>query len=158
MSPDGSQFLFARSFRGMNRAALRAFQATLTERVLGGRSFHCLLSSDEELRFLNRRFLSLDYATDVLSFPSLPGTELAGELAISLDRARAQAAEQGHSVETEIRVLMLHGVLHLKGMDHEKDNGAMRRAETRWRREFALSAGLIERSDARRTGRKRVAS
>jgi probable rRNA maturation factor len=69
-----------------------------------------------------------------------------GDLAISLPHARTQAKEFGHSVMEEIQVLMLHGMLHLVGMDHETDGGAMRRAETRWRKHFGLPAGLIARA------------
>jgi probable rRNA maturation factor len=77
----------------------------------------------------------------VLSFPSEGG----GELAISLDRASAQAAEYGHSVADEIRILMLHGVLHLAGMDHESDAGQMEKAEAGWRRRLGLPCSLIQR-------------
>ncbi len=108
-----------------------------------GRGVTCLITDDRELRALNRRFLRKDFATDVLSFPSsieTPNGE-AGEIAISLDRAAAQAAELGHSVEEELRILMLHGVLHLAGMDHETDSGEMARAEARWRKTVEASAG-----------------
>jgi len=97
------------------------------------------------LRRLNHEFLGKDYPADVLSFPSgEPGGSL-GEIAISAGRAAAQARELGHTVEREICVLMLHGVLHLTGMDHERDRGRMARAETRWRQALGLPAGLIER-------------
>jgi probable rRNA maturation factor len=96
------------------------------------------------LRRLNRTFRGKDYATDVLSFPS----EDMPELAISFDRAAAQASELGHSVEEELRILMLHGLLHLAGMDHETDAGSMARAETRWRKRLGLPSGLIERAHA----------
>jgi probable rRNA maturation factor len=146
MSPDGSQFLFRSAPRGLDRKRLRQFQETLREQVAEGREFTCLLTSDAELRRLNATFLGKDYATDVLSFPSLEGEEGLGELAISAVRAREQAAEQGHPIETEIEILMLHGVLHLLGHDHETDRGAMRRLETRWRKKLQLPAGLIERT------------
>lgn len=68
-----------------------------------------------------------------------------GDLAISLARARTQAREFGHTTEQEVRVLMLHGVLHLLGMDHESDRGQMARAEKRWRARLGLPNGLIER-------------
>jgi probable rRNA maturation factor len=67
-------------------------------------------------------------------------------MAISLDRAAAQAAELGHSLEDELCILMLHGLLHLCGMDHEADSGEMLRAEMRWRKRLGLPAGLIERA------------
>ncbi len=94
---------------------------------------------------MNREFLRNDYPTDVLSFPKLEPNGPLGEIAISADRAREQAKEYGHAVDDEIRILMLHGVLHLMGMDHESDRGRMRRAESKWRRQLGLPAGLIER-------------
>ncbi len=105
----------------------------------------CLIADDRELRRLNRQFLGKDYPTDVLSFPAERGEASLGQLAISEDRAREQAARFGHTVETEIQILMLHGLLHLLGMDHEADRGRMARAETRWRRKLELPGGLIER-------------
>jgi len=111
-----------------------------------GRGVACLITNDRELRELNRRFLRKDFPTDVLSFPSSNGEP--GELAISLDRAAAQAPGFGHSVEEELRVLMLHGLLHLAGMDHENDAGQMARAESRWRKRLKLPLGLVERARA----------
>jgi probable rRNA maturation factor len=146
MSPDGSTFLFRSAPRGLDRKRLRLFQQTLTTLVTKGRDFTCLLTSDAELRRLNATFLGHDYATDVLSFPSVEGDESLGELAISAPRAKTQAAEFGHPIETEIEILMLHGTLHLMGHDHETDKGAMRRLESRWRAKLGLPAGLIERT------------
>jgi probable rRNA maturation factor len=142
--------------------ALREFLDEITRRVARGRGVVCLITSDEELRRLNRQFLGKDYATDVLSFPAGDGLAKAlpdgraskgrgslGEIAISIDRAAAQAKEHGHSLADELRILMLHGALHLAGFDHEKDSGEMRRAEARWRKRFGLPQGLIERETAR---------
>jgi probable rRNA maturation factor len=130
----------------LDTASLESFAEILRDRVARGREFHCRITNDAELQALNARFLGKDYPTDVLSFPS--GTESAhgGDLAISLQRARVQAREWNHTLEDEIRILMLHGVLHLLGMDHESDNGRMRRAELRWRRKLELPNGLIERA------------
>lgn len=130
----------------LRRDELRRFAMRLRREVANGREFHCLVTGDARLRELNRRFLGKDWATDVLSFPSGHGAVL-GELAISMDRAREQAREQGHAVATEVKILMLHGLLHLLGMDHEKDRGEMARAERGWREKLALPAGLIERAD-----------
>jgi probable rRNA maturation factor len=105
-----------------------------------------MLTRDAELTRLNRTFLSNDYPTDVLSFPSGSRTGFLGEIAISTDRARDQAGQQGHAIDDEIKILMLHGVLHLLGMDHETDGGVMARTETRWRKRLQLPAGLIERT------------
>lgn len=146
MSPDGSTFLFRTAPAGLDRKRLRLFQHTLTTLLTAGRPFTCLLTSDAELRRLNATFLGNDYATDVLSFPALEGEESLGELAMSAPRAKVQAAEFGHAVESEIEILMLHGALHLLGHNHETDRGAMRRLESRWRQKLHLPAGLIERT------------
>jgi probable rRNA maturation factor len=104
-----------------------------------------LLTGDETVRVLNRQYRHKDKATDVLSFPAkVEG--VAGDLVISVETALQQAEERGHALEMEIKVLLLHGLLHLAGYDHETDNGAMRRKEVRLRRELALSKGLIERT------------
>lgn len=116
----------------------------LRHELAGDRPYRCLLTDDRELRRLNCQFLGRDYPTDVLSFPA--GDEFLGEIAISVDRAREQAARYGHSLEEELAILMLHGLLHLVGFDHERDRGRMRRAEARWRRVLGLPSGLIERT------------
>jgi probable rRNA maturation factor len=144
MSSDGPILLFRRAGRGFSRKNLAAFARRLQAEVAGSRSFCCLLTDDRQLRRLNRQFLARDYPTDVLSFPGSDGS--LGDIAISVDRARRQAAEFGHSLEEELSVLMLHGVLHLLGMDHERDRGRMRRAEVRWRRALGLPAALTERA------------
>ncbi len=143
-SPEGSTVTFRHLSADIRPRALLRFARKLQDEVARGRSFDCLITGDSELRKLNRQFRRKDYATDVLSFPSgLPAT--LGDIAISAERARAQARRFGHSTETEIRVLMLHGVLHLMGFDHETDGGRMARAETRWRTVLRLPTGLIER-------------
>jgi probable rRNA maturation factor len=125
-----------------------------------------LLTTDAVLRNLNRRFRGKNKATDVLSFPADtavsgskqlagPGAEkIAGDLAISVPAARRQAADQGHSLSTEVKVLMLHGLLHLAGYDHEADAGEMERRERLLRGRLGLSLGLIERA-ARHSDRTR---
>jgi probable rRNA maturation factor len=140
--------LFQVATPGLARRGARAFAKRLESEVAGGRSFCCLITNDEELRRLNRQFRKKDYATDVLSFPALERNKILGEIAISFDQARQQAAEHHHAVSDEIAVLMLHGVLHLLGMDHETDRGQMARAERKWRASLGLSAGLIERRSA----------
>lgn len=148
MSPSDSTVLFQCGSARLARTELRKFAERLRIEVAKGRPFDCLIARDADLQKLNRDFLQHDHATDVLSFPSGAPQGFAGEVAISLDRARAQAAEQGHSLEDEIRILMLHGLLHLLGMDHERDRGAMRRAETKWRKALALPTALLERAHA----------
>jgi probable rRNA maturation factor len=141
-APEGSTV----TFRGTRaRAAMREFARRLQTEVAKGRVFDCLIADDTELRRLNRQYRRKDYATDVLSFPADESGQFIGDLAISFDRAREQAREFGHSTDDELRILMLHGVLHLVGYDHESDNGRMARAEKRWRAKLGLPAGLIER-------------
>jgi probable rRNA maturation factor len=115
-----------------------------------------LLTGDEQIQALNRQFRKKNKATDVLSFPAAQNpmqhggaeSSLAGDLAISIETARRQAEEMGHSLEAELKILLLHGLLHLAGMDHETDAGSMRRAENRLRRRFGLPLSLIERNAA----------
>lgn len=112
-----------------------------------------LLTTDRRIRRLNRDFRGKDKATDVLSFPSdsfpgaKPAERVAGDLAISVPTARMQAAEHGHPLGVEIKVLILHGLLHLTGYDHETDAGEMARRERRLRARLGLPTGLIERSE-----------
>ena len=121
-----------------------------------------LLTTDATIRDLNRRFRGKDEATDVLSFPvdkscSRGPEKIAGDVAISVETARKQAAEQGHALGVELRVLILHGLLHLAGYDHETDAGKMERRERQLRAKLGLPQGLIERASAGRTktrGRK----
>ena len=157
MPSDDNIVLFRRAPAELNRRNLERFARVLRDEVAEGSSFQCLVTDDRELRRLNREFLGKDYATDVLSFPepATPGgghlrktTAFLGEIAISAQRAADQAAERGHSLDDEIQVLMLHGVLHLLGMDHERDRGRMARAEADWRERLALPSGLIERTRA----------
>jgi probable rRNA maturation factor len=149
--------IFRRTPTDVPRRAIERFARDLQNQVAKGRAFECLITGDAELRRLNRKFRAKDEATDVLSFPSGTGlpacsspSETAcwslGSLAISLQRARVQARAFGHSTEDEVRILMLHGVLHLTGLDHESDAGRMARAEKRWRRRLGLPVSLIERA------------
>lgn len=102
------------------------------------------LVSDARMRVLNRSYRRKDYATDVLSFEG----EGIGDLAIATGVARRQAREAGHSYYIELRVLALHGLLHLLGYDHEApdDRGRMARVESRLRRQGGLNAALLERA------------
>jgi probable rRNA maturation factor len=144
MSSQQSALLFEGTTPGLSRRTLRAFLKRLEVEVAGGNAFCCLITTDAELRRMNREFRKRDYPTDVLSFPS----EHHGEIAISYDAARRQSLEFGHAVEQEIEILMLHGLLHLLGLDHETDGGRMLSAERKWRIRLGLPAGLIERVSA----------
>jgi probable rRNA maturation factor len=106
-----------------------------------------LLTTDEGIRALNKRFRKKNKPTDVLSFPVDDlSFGSAGDLAISVETAARQAAEHGHRLSVELRVLMLHGLLHLAGYDHESDRGEMARRERELRAQLRLPLGLIERA------------
>jgi probable rRNA maturation factor len=115
---------------------------------VNGRKITCVISDDSELRHLNSVFLGQDYATDVLSFANGEISDDLGEIIISAQRAEVQAAEFGHDRVHEIEILMLHGLLHLAGMDHERDNGEMARAESKWRQKLGLPSALISRTQS----------
>jgi probable rRNA maturation factor len=93
--------------------------------------------SDRTIRQLNRQFRGVDKATDVLSFPAEDEANL-GDVAISVDTAAAQAKENGLTFDEEVAQLILHGLLHLSGYDHETDNGEMNRLELRLRRKLRI--------------------
>ena len=141
---------YALSKAGLTRFFNRARQAVgLTGEV------EVLLTSDAELKRLNRSFRGKNKATDVLSFPAFvpegfpagfPVPDTAGDLAISLETAARQANAFGHSLENEVRILLLHGLLHLSGLDHETDNGEMAAREAELREKLRLPKGLIART------------
>ncbi|HLG58555.1 MAG TPA: rRNA maturation RNase YbeY [Vicinamibacterales bacterium] len=99
---------------------------------------------DARVRALNRRYRGKDVSTDVLSFPAEEPGEL-GDVVIAAGVAGRQARTAGHSIAVELRVLALHGLLHLLGYDHERDDGRMARVERRLRVKGGLREGLIER-------------
>jgi probable rRNA maturation factor len=136
------------SAKSLERFTLRARRAV----GLSGR-VDILLTSSEAMRALNFRFREKNKTTDVLSFPSQPhfnGRDqraFAGEIAISADIARENAAGLGHPAALEVKVLALHGILHLAGLDHERDNGEMARKEASLRRKLGLPSSLTERPE-----------
>ncbi|HKW96652.1 MAG TPA: rRNA maturation RNase YbeY [Bryobacteraceae bacterium] len=138
--------LFRRAPTRARRMRIEHLARTIRAKVAGRREFLVLVTDDRELRRLNAQFLGKNYPTDVLSFRGANGSRSLGELAISIERAREQARAFGHPLEEEVGILMLHGVLHLAGMDHERDNGRMARAEALWRKKLGLPTGLIERA------------
>ena len=117
-----------------------------------------LLTSDSTLRQLNKSFRGKDKPTDVLSFPapSKFATKHAGDLAISLETAARQATAYGHILRDEVRILLLHGLLHLAGEDHETDSGQMATREAKLRRELRLPATLIERVEKNAKPRRTI--
>ena len=95
--------------------------------------------SDKTIRQLNRQFRGIDKATDVLSFPAGDTDEsVLGDIAISVDTADAQAKENGLNFDEEVAQLILHGLLHLCGYDHETDNGEMNKLELRMRKKLGI--------------------
>jgi len=139
--PGATEALFERFVRRASRAV----------KLTG--SVNVLITNDREMRSLNRRFCGKDAATDVLSFraaPGLPG-KLAGDLAISADIAGDNAEQFGHTRVEEIKILILHGVLHLAGYDHERDGGRMAKKEDQLRAALKLPVTLISRTMVGRT-------
>ena len=130
----------------MRQRALALF-AGRARGVLGLREVCVLVTSSQKLRELNARHRRKDEPTDVLSFPSASAA-FAGDIAISAEIAAKNASELGHSLETELKILVLHGLLHLAGYDHETDKGEMKAREARLRRQFKLPVGLIERTQS----------
>jgi probable rRNA maturation factor len=106
------------------------------------------ITSDQEMRRLNRQFRGKNKSTDVLSFPASSNgkSSLAGDIAISLQIATANAQALGHTLESEIKILLLHGLLHLAGHDHEADRGEMAALEQKLRAKLKLPLGLIART------------
>ena len=101
--------------------------------------------SDRRMRALNRQFRGKDAVTDVLSFPS-DDRGFMGDIVIAAGVAKRQAKDAGHSLPTELKVLALHGLLHLLGYDHDGDDGRMAAVEMRLRKKAGLKEGLIERA------------
>jgi probable rRNA maturation factor len=135
----------AASARGVTPAQIQRFvrQAQTLAKVQG--DVDVLISGNQRLRELNRRFRRKNKPTDVLSFPRPSG----GDIAISAQIARDNARLYGHSIAEELKILVLHGMLHLAGYDHESDNGRMARVESRLRARLKLPASLIGRTQSR---------
>ncbi|MDR3750218.1 MAG: rRNA maturation RNase YbeY [Terracidiphilus sp.] len=140
----------SRDIRLPSARTLSRFQGLAQKAVRLKGQVTVLLTTDAAIRKLNRQFRGKNKATDVLSFPAagIGAEHIAGDLAISVTTALGQAAEQGHSLSTEIKVLILHGLLHLAGYDHEADTGQMARRERLLRAKLGLPQGLIERAAA----------
>ena len=143
--------------RGLDEARLTRFIGKARKAVGLNGEVGALLTSNSEMQRLNRTFRGKNKPTDVLSFPAVDAVaaKFAGDLAISADIASANAADLGHSVEDEVRVLILHGLLHLAGYDHESDDGQMARKESRLRAELGLPSNLIARTEGDPLKRKK---
>jgi probable rRNA maturation factor len=142
---EGAGMQEARGLGGwLSRIAPRSARGEVTIAIL----------SDSKVKALNKRFRGLDHATDVLSFPSSAqgrsevrkGPKFLGEIVIARGIAQKQAKNLAHPTKIELRVLALHGLLHLLGYDHQVDDGKMARAEARLRRKAGLPLGLIARA------------
>lgn len=146
----------------VDAAGLAAFLSRVAEDAAPGdrRSATLRILSDRRMRELNRRFREKDRPTDVLAFPAeqpdggafFGEPPYLGDLAVSAETAARQAAERGHPFETELRLLALHGVLHLLGWDHERDRGEMERLERLLRRRHGLASSGAGGSAAGRGG------
>ena len=153
--------IFHKRVTGISELALDRFltRARRAARLKG--TVNVLVTSSSRMKSLNRRFRGKDKPTDVLSFPTEeasggsrnqrgPGhVSIAGEIAISCDIASKNARLLGHSPGDEIKILTLHGLLHIAGHDHEQDEGQMAKLEGALRAKLRLPTGLIERSDAK---------
>lgn len=138
---------------GLSPEALGRFVLRARRAVPLQAKVNILVTSRDELRRLNLRFRKKNKTTDVLSFPAesssngaRPGA-LAGEIAISAEVAARNAARLGHSPAIEVKILALHGILHLAGFDHERDNGEMAGKEAHLRRKLGLPSSLTERGE-----------
>jgi len=136
--------IFETAVDGVSAARMQLFvrQAQRLAKVAG--EVDILISSNKRLQEFNRRFRRKNKPTDVLSFPRPTG----GDIAISAEIAQENAARYGHATADELKVLVLHGMLHLAGYDHESDNGRMARTEARLRSRLKLPASLIHRTHA----------
>ncbi len=135
---------------GLSQSGLARFVRSASVAVGLTGDVDVLLAPDRRLRQLNRDFRNKDKATDVLSFPAVEELAAvhAGDLAISYETAARQADEHGHKLTVEVRVLLLHGLLHLSGLDHETDAGEMAAREAELRKQLRLPQSLIARVEA----------
>ncbi len=136
---------------GLSPSTLERFVLRARRAVRLPSQVNVLVTNSRELQSLNQRFRGADKPTDVLSFPSPLAvfgepSRVAGDVAISADIAGANARRLGHSLADEVKILALHGILHLAGFDHDHDHGEMVRKEIQLRRRLKLEVGLIERT------------
>ena len=140
--------ILKKNLPGATSAVLSRFLAR-AQRAAGLRGeVNVLVAGNREIRELNRRYRGQDKVTDVLSFPADGGAgkDFVGDIAISAELAAQSARQFGHAPAEELKILLLHGVLHLAGYDHERDNGRMARMEERLRAQMGLPTALIART------------
>ena len=140
--------IFQKRVADLSELALARFVARARRAAGLESTVNVLVTSSAAMKSLNRQFRGMDKPTDVLSFAAEPdaGNALAGEIAISGDMASRNARALGHSHADEVKILVLHGILHLRGYDHERDHGRMARREKQLRATLRLPMGLIERT------------
>lgn len=110
------------------------------------KSLELIIVNDEEIREINLEHRKLDKPTDVLSFPIKGSkTDFIGSIIISADTTKRVADEMGHAFETELKILFIHGLLHLLGFDHESDNGQMLQKELDAAKMFGIEETLLSR-------------
>ncbi len=147
---------FDKNIDGVSERALALFLSK-ARRAVGVRGeVDVVVTTNRRMQQLNKQFRRKDKPTDVLSFPAEPtlpsarvGYPIAGGVAISGDIAKQNGRALRHGTLSELKILVLHGVLHLAGHDHESDDGQMARKEHKLRRALGLPDGLIERASAR---------
>jgi len=134
--------IFERVLEGVSRRTLERFARKTQELTGVTGEVDVLIAGNRRLQKLNRHFRKRNRPTDVLSFPRAEG----GDIAVSADMALANARRYRHRAAQEIKVLILHGMLHLAGYDHENDDGQMARKENKLRAQLKLPASLIDRT------------
>jgi probable rRNA maturation factor len=142
--------VFRKQVVGMNEQALARFVVRARNAIKLRGTVTVLITGNAEMKKLNLCFRNKNKATDVLSFTAAlyPNNDIAGDVAISVEIARENAKNLGHAVSDEIKILILHGILHLAGYDHETDQGEMAAKEHRLRKVLRLPVTLIERNEA----------
>ncbi|MDD3467207.1 MAG: rRNA maturation RNase YbeY [Campylobacterales bacterium] len=114
--------------------------------VAGSKMFELIVVDDNEMQQINLEHRGLDKTTDVLSFPIKESkTHFIGSIIISIDTAERVAKEMGHTLDEELKILFIHGLLHLLGFDHETDNGQMRQEEAKIASKIGLKESLLSR-------------
>ncbi len=146
--------ILRKSVAGVSESSLARFAARAKKAAGLRGEVAVLVTGNREIKKLNNEFRRKDKPTDVISFPS-DTEDLAGDIAISADIAQQNAQLLGHEVAAELKVLILHGMLHLAGFDHELDDGQMARKEARLRKQLGLPVGLIERANGKPTRRSK---
>ena len=143
--------VFETAVKDVSQKELQRFARQAQEMAGVSGEVDILIAGNRRLQELNRRFRRKDKPTDVLSFPRPEG----GDIAISADIALENAGRYGHAAAEELKILVLHGMLHLAGYDHEADQGRMAKAEARLRAQLKLPASLIDRTNSASTMKRR---